>query len=90
MQTFLYFAMSCVSAFCSIAMLFLFVRAILSWFPGQGGAFERFIQAVTEPLLWPVRKLFDLFDIKLNLPIDLSFTVTFLLLIIIEAMVTSI
>ena len=90
MQMFLYFAVSCISAFCSLAMLVLFISAILSWFPGQGGAFERFIRAVTEPLLWPVRRLFDLFDIKLNLPIDLSFTVTFLLLIIIEAMVTSI
>ena len=71
-------------------MLFMFVRAILSWFPGQGGTFERFIYAVTEPLLLPVRKLFDLFDIRPDLPIDLSFTVTFLLLVIIDAIVTSI
>ena len=36
MQTFIHFATSCVSAFCSIAMLLMIVRAILSWFPGQG------------------------------------------------------
>ncbi len=89
MQTLLYFVSACVSVFCSLAMLFMFVRAILSWFPGQGGTFERFIYAVTEPLLLPVRKLFDLFDIRPNLPIDLSFTVTFLLLVIIDAIVTS-
>ena len=90
MQTLLYFVSACVSVFCSFAMLVMFVRAILSWFPGQGGTFERFIYAVTEPLLLPVRKLFDLFDIRPDLPIDLSFTVTFLLLVIIDAIVTSI
>ena len=89
MQTFIHFATSCVSAFCSIAMLLMIVRAILSWFPGQGGAFERFIYACTEPLLFPVRKLFDLFDIRPNLPIDISFTVTFVLLIIIESIAMS-
>ena len=89
MQNLLYFATACISAFCSLAMLLIFVRAILSWFPGQGGAFERFVYAVTEPILFPVRKLFDLFDIRPNLPIDLSVTVTFLLLVIIDAIVTS-
>ena len=90
MPTFLYFAAALISAFCSLAMLLMFVRAILSWFPGQGGTFERFVYACTEPLLFPVRKLFDLFDIRPNLPLDLSFTVTFVLLVIIDAMVTSI
>ena len=90
MQTFISFAASCVSAFCSVALMFMFIRAILSWFPGQGGVFERFIYACTEPLLIPVRKLFDLFDIRPNLPLDLSFTVTFLLLLIIDTIMTAI
>ena len=89
MQTSLNFVTMLISAFCSLSMLVLFVRAILSWFPGQGGTLERFIYACTEPLLMPVRKLFDLFDIRLDLPIDLSFTVTFLLLVIIDAIVSS-
>lgn len=90
MQIFLYFAAGCISAFCKVALLFMVVRAIFSWFPGQGGGFERFINACTEPLLLPVRKLFYLFDIRPNLPIDLSFSVTAILLLIIEAIVTSI
>ena len=89
MQTLLYFVAACVSVFCNLSMVVMVIRAILSWFPGQGGAFERFIYAVTEPLLLPVRKLFDLFDIRPNLPIDLSFTVTFLLLVIIDAILTT-
>jgi uncharacterized protein YggT (Ycf19 family) len=88
METFLYFAAAFISAFCTIAKLFMVVRAILSWFPGQGGGFERFIYTFTEPLLYPVRKLFDIFDIRPNLPIDLSFTVTFVLLVLIDALVT--
>ena len=89
MQTFLSFATTLVLAFCSISQILLLGRAILSWFPGQGGAVERFIYGCTEPLLIPVRKLFDLFDIRPNLPIDLSFTVTFVLLIIIESIAMS-
>ncbi|MBQ9745958.1 MAG: YggT family protein [Clostridia bacterium] len=89
METFLYFASSCISAFCSLALLMLFVRAVLSWFPGQGGTFERFVQAVTEPILYPVRRLFDIFDIRPNLPIDISFTVTVVLLVLIDTIVTS-
>ena len=89
MQTFLYFAATCISAFCSLAMLLMVVRAIFSWFPGQGGGIERFVYACTEPLLYPVRKLFDLLGIRLNLPIDLSFTVTFVLLVVIDTIVTS-
>ena len=89
MQTFIYFAATCISAFCTLAMLLMVVRAIFSWFPGQGGSIERFVYACTEPLLFPVRKLFDLFDIRPNLPIDLSFTVTFVLLIIIESIAMS-
>lgn len=89
METFLYFAASFISAFCSLALLLLFVRAVLSWFPGQGGTFERFIYTVTEPLLYPVRRLFDIFDIRLDLPIDISFTVTVVLLVLIDTIVTS-
>ena len=90
MQTSVYFVTTCISFFCSLATTLMFIRAILSWFPGQGGTFERFIYACTEPLTIPVRKLFDLFDIRPNLPIDLSFTVTFLLLVLIETIVTAI
>jgi uncharacterized protein YggT (Ycf19 family) len=89
MQTFFYMAAILVSWFCSASMLLMVVRAIFSWFPGTGGQFEQFINACTEPLLFPVRKLFELFDIRPNLPLDLSFTVTFVLLVIIESMVTS-
>lgn len=89
MDTFFSIASAFISAFCNIALLLLLVRAIFSWFPGQGGAFADFINAVTEPLLYPVRKVFDLFDLRFNLPLDISFTVTCLLLIMIRMMLSS-
>jgi uncharacterized protein YggT (Ycf19 family) len=87
MVTFLHIASAFISAFCNIALLL--VRAVLSWFPGQGGAFADFINAVTEPLLYPVRKIFDLFDIRLDLPIDISFSATCILLIMIRMFLSS-
>ena len=89
MQTLFYFLATLISCLCDAAMLLMMVRAILSWIPRTGGSFERLIYACTEPLLFPVRKLFELFDIRPNLPLDLSFTVTFVLLVIIDGMVTS-
>lgn len=89
MDTFFYIASAFITAFCNIALLLLLVRAVLSWFPGQSGTFADFINAVTEPLLYPVRKVFDLFDVRLDLPIDISFTVTCLLLIMIRMFLSS-
>jgi uncharacterized protein YggT (Ycf19 family) len=73
-----------ISAFCSVALLLLTVRAILSWFPGQGGSFADGIYTLTDPLLVPMRKIFELFDIRPNLPLDISFTATYALLVIIR------
>ena len=89
MYTFFEIASAFISSFCNIALLLLLVRAIFSWLPGQGGAFADFINAVTEPMLYPVRKIFDLFDVRPNLPLDISFTVTCLLLIMIRMMLSS-
>ena len=78
------FISSLISAFCSIALLLLFVRALLSWFPGQGGSFADAIYGITEPILFPVRKIFDAFNIRSDLPLDISFTVTCVILVMIK------
>jgi len=72
-----------------ICQLLLFVRAIFSWVPGIGGKFSDFIYTVTEPILYPVRKLFDLFGANFGMsPIDIPFLVTFILLSLIETMLS--
>ena len=58
----------------------MFIRAILSWFPMAEGRFSQFLYALTEPVIYPVRVLFDKLNIGTGLPIDIPFFVTFLLL----------
>ena len=59
----------------------MFIRAILSWFPSSDDSkFSRFLYVLTEPVIYPVRALFDKLDIGTSLPIDVPFFVTFLLL----------
>ena len=63
--------------------LAMLVRAIMSWFPGDSNKFEIFLYAITEPLILPVRKLFERLNWFQELPIDVSFFVTYLLLSIV-------
>lgn len=65
--------------------LFMFVRAILSWvMPEEDNALIRFVNSVTEPVIYPVRALLDRIEAIRNLPFDISFMVTFILLVILQ------
>ena len=67
----------------SVFQLAMLIRAIMSWFPGDSIKFEIFLYAITEPLILPVRKLFERLNWFQELPIDVSFFVTYLLLSIV-------
>ena len=58
----------------------MFVRAIMSWFPFGEGKFSAFLYALTEPIIYPIRALFDKMNWGVGLPIDIPFFITFLLL----------
>lgn len=60
-----------------IAMM---IRAILSWFPIDSNKFVDFLYAITEPFIVPIRLLFEKLGWFQNLPIDISFMVSYLLL----------
>ena len=64
----------------SAVQLAMLVRAILSWFPMDGNRFTDFLYGITEPFIYPVRMLFEKLNWFQNLPIDVSFMVTYLLL----------
>ena len=72
----------------SAIQLAMLARAILSWFPMFENKFVDFLYGVTEPFINPIRQLF----VKLNwfqgLPIDISFTVSFLLISIVLTMLS--
>lgn len=77
MQTLMY----CIAAFLNILSLLMTVRAIMSWLPiSDGNGFMNFLILVTEPVVIPVRALFDRFGWFEGLPIDVSFFVAYMLI----------
>ncbi len=63
----------------------MFVRAILSWFmPDEEHFMARLLYAVTEPAVMPVRALLARFGVGEDSPVDISFFVTMLALLVIE------
>ena len=66
-------------SFIQIAML---IRAILSWFPIDN-RFVDFICTMTEPFIYPIRRLFEKMGWFQGLPVDVSFMVSYLLITVI-------
>ena len=64
----------------SAVQLAMLVRAVMSWFPMEPNRFTDFLYGITEPFIYPVRLLFERMNWFQNLPIDISFMVTYLLL----------
>lgn len=73
-------ARSTVYILVSIIQTAMFVRAIMSWFPFGEGKFSAFLYAITEPVIYPIRRLFERMNWGVGLPIDIPFFITFLLL----------
>lgn len=59
-----------------IAML---LRAILSWVI-MDSKLSEFLAVITEPFILPVRTLFHKLNLFQNIPIDISFMVTYLII----------
>lgn len=68
----------CVAAV-DIILWAMLIRAVMSLFT-DGGAILSFVYSITEPVIIPVRKLLERFNIASGAPIDISFTITYLLL----------
>ena len=66
-------------ALVEIVLLAMLIRAIMSLFT-DGGVILNFVYSITEPIIMPVRKIFEKFNISSGFPIDLSFLITYLLL----------
>ncbi|MBE6637705.1 MAG: YggT family protein [Ruminococcaceae bacterium] len=76
----LYFVFYLISAV-EIAML---ARALLSWIvPDDDSAPMRFLYAITEPFIAPIRALMYHFNIGMDGPLDIPFFVTVILLSVI-------
>ena len=66
-------------SFVQIAML---IRAILSWFPIDN-RFVDFVCTMTEPFIYPMRRLFEKMGWFQGLPVDVSFMASYLLITVI-------
>ena len=64
----------------SAIQLAMMARAILSWFPIEPNKITHFLDVVTEPVVYPIRKLFEKLNGFQNIPLDMSFMTAFLLL----------
>ena len=78
-------------ALLNILQLAMLVRAVLSWFPiREDNPIVTVVHMVTEPILAPIRALFDHFGWFRNLPIDMSFLFAVLLLSLVSALLSTV
>ena len=83
----LYLIIRFIVIFLDVVSLAMLGRAVLSWFPSDGPTrIGSFLYVVTEPFIIPVRALFEKMGWFRNLPVDISFFVTYILLSIIGMM----
>lgn len=65
--------------------LAMLVRAVLSWFPiDEESVILQILYAITEPVIFPIRALLNRLGWFQDLPIDMSFFLTFILLSVIR------
>ena len=63
----------------SAIQLAMTARAILSWFPIEPNKFITFLNVITEPVVYPIRKLFEKMNWFQNIPLDMSFMTAFII-----------
>ena len=81
MELFASIVIGTAQALLTVLELCMLLRAILSWFPiREDNPFLLFVHMVTEPIVAPVRALFEKMGWFRNIPIDVSFIVAYLLL----------
>ena len=85
----LYIFAQLVSLLFAALNLAMLIRAITSWMPGLDGAWLDFVYMITEPVIIPVRAFFDRIGAFKNSPIDFSFMIAYMLLMIVEGAVSA-
>ena len=84
METILYIIVVLVRLILYAEMACMFIRMIFSWImPDSEGGFIDLLYYLTEPVIAPVRALLYRIPAIAELPIDISFVVTWLILSII-------
>ena len=85
MDLFLTLLIGTASALVTVIELCFLVRAVLSWLPiAEDNVILIFTHMVTEPIVAPIRMLFEKLGWFQNMPIDISFLVAYFVLIAIS------
>lgn len=71
---------SVVRTFFYVVDLAMLLRAIFSWFPMEPNKFTDLLYTITEPFIYPVRRLFQRMNWFQNSPLDMAFFFTCLLI----------
>jgi YggT family protein len=63
--------------------LLMFGRAMMSWFsPDEDNKLAQFLFMTTEPIVYPIRQLLNKIEFFGNMPIDMSFLVAMVVLML--------
>lgn len=79
----IYIVKNAVVCLIDVIQLAMLVRAVLSWFQPDSDAINKvaaFVISITEPLIYPIRILFEKLGLFKSIPIDLPFLFTWLIL----------
>ena len=89
MYEFVYVVKSVLLFFIEIVSIAMLIRALLSWFPmDENGKLTTFFYYITEPLIMPMRLIFDRFGWGRSSPMDLPFLVTSLELMLLYLIIS--
>lgn len=76
-----------VQALISVVEVCFLLRAILSWLPlSESNPLITFTAMVTEPIIMPIRALFDRFGWFRDFPLDVPFFVAFILINVVSSL----
>ena len=87
-MTYLYYIFRSVAvSLTSVLELMMLVRAVMSWFPQtQGGRLHQALVFFTEPIIMPFRALLSRIPALRGFPLDISFLLAYMVLIMLENM----
>ncbi len=86
MAYFLYVAVTTVRLLIDILQLALCIHAIVSWLPlDDDNVFVVLLEGICAPILYPARLLVEKSETLSSLPVDISFIITYIGLMIIGA-----
>lgn len=74
-----------------VLQILMFARVIMSWLmPDEDNMLSRFVYTVTDPIIIPVRMILEKFDFVRNMPIDISFFVAYIILVVVQSVLPTV